>query len=93
MSVRFSPEVYSLRNIRHVGNQAIVYIVVLDIFVFLIFSLIHKVSFHSPSLETKLTFLWVLYNAADNIQPISRKYLRYLLDFRFFVQFLTVSLA
>ena len=29
---------------------------VLDIFVFSILSLIHKVSFHSPSLETKLTF-------------------------------------
>ena len=49
---------------------------VLDIFVFSIFSLIHKVSFHSPSLETKLTFLRVLYNAADNIHPISRKYPR-----------------
>ena len=76
MSVRFPQKYISLRNIRHVGNQAIVYIGVLDIFIFSIFSLIHKVSFHSPSLETKLTFLRVLYNAADNIHPISRKYLR-----------------
>ena len=76
MSVRFPQKYISLRNIHHFGNQAIVYIGVLDIFVFSIFSLILQVSFHSPSLETKLMFLQVLYNAADNIHPISRKYSR-----------------
>ena len=33
MSVRFPQKYISLRNIRHFGNQAIVYIGVLDIFI------------------------------------------------------------
>ena len=55
------------RSIFHCATSAILVIRLLFTLAFLIFSLIHMVSFYSPSLEAKLMFLWVFYNTADNI--------------------------